>query len=174
MPVPSFVVCELFVWPPPPEPAQAPAALQGRKPRAKPAAQPKAKRRPRPARRVIPVQVRTILDDRLNAAIESGLIELCDEDMACESLDMTLAELALLMKILLAEEYEAPKRKPRKASASAPASDGRIQVYAERRTAGCELYHPKDATAHRAHDRGVQIVQRKNGSGVKVVGWAEG
>jgi hypothetical protein len=28
-----------------------------------------------------------------------------------------------------------------------------------------------DARADRAHDRGLKIAQRKNGSGVRVVGW---
>jgi hypothetical protein len=38
---------------------------------------------------------------------------------------------------------------------------------------GQSLTSAGDATAHRHSDRGLRIEQRKNGSGVRVVGWEE-
>ena len=106
MPVPtaSFVACDLFVWPPP-----APVAIAALLPKARRAKKPVAKKRKRklrPAFRIIPVQTRTILDDRMEAAIEDGRIALCDEEIPCESLDVTRQELQALFRILLGDEHD--------------------------------------------------------------------
>jgi hypothetical protein len=167
MPVTSFVFTPLveFVWPPKPVKVQAPA----------PKRKPKPKSKCRPARRVIPVQVRTIIIDRIEGELQakSGRIRFNAESMPCEFLEFTLEEYELLMRIIMAEEYEPAKRKSRKATASAPASAGRIQVYAERRTAGCALYHPKDVGAVRKDGVQLVVTERKNGTGRRVVGWAD-
>jgi hypothetical protein len=126
--------------------------------------------------RVLTSQVRTVLIDRIEAAIDCGRVGINPEDMASESLDFTLAELALLLRILLPEEYLDPSegRGPASPTRTAPGSAERIAEYAARAAAGRAITVAGDATAHGAHDRGLAISQRRNGSGVRVVGWGDG
>lgn len=165
MPVSFWVASETFVWPAPPKPRPKP-----KKPRA---ACPRAKS----GQRLSP-QCRTVLIDRLEAGVEAGRIRLIAEDMGePDGLDFTLAEYALLLRLLFPEEYLAPAPKRVRAPAptgTAPGSAARIAAYAERAGRGQALYAAGDATAHKAHDRGLKIAQRRNGSGVQVVGWDDG
>lgn len=119
----------------------------------------------------LPRGCRTVLIDRFEAAIQSGLIDLCDEDMECTSLDFTLQEVAMLLAILIPEEYAGPRRKAAKPSRSAPASRERIAEYAQRVVEKRQLFDPRDAGPV---FRGQQLVEREraNGSGRQVVGWA--
>ncbi len=160
MPVTSFVADPVF------DRALPPALAPGkrcRRPRAKP------KRAP------MPPQCRSVLIDRIEAATLDGRIELCDEEMPCESLDFTLEELAFLLRLLFPEEYRDPHagRALPPATATAPGSAERIAEYAWRVAQRRAVTVAGDARADRAHDRGLKIEQRKNGSGVKVVGWAD-
>ncbi len=170
--VTSFIPCAVGEWIgfASSKPAAPKKLTPGRKGKPKPNHKPKRKK----AKRFTP-QRRAVLIDRLEAAIESGLIDLNDEDMPCESLDFTLAELALLMRIFLPEEYidpsEANPRPP--ATRTAPGSAERIAEYAFRLAQKRALFTAGDATAHKAHDPGLRIEQRGNGTGVKVVGWAD-
>jgi hypothetical protein len=141
--------------------------LGGRAPRPR---RPKPKPRTTPPRLLTP-QVRTLLLDRTEQAIEAGRIAINPDDLECEQLDLTLAELGLLYAILFPEEYLAPPLPAAAPSGTAPGSAARIEEYARRAAAGQALYHPADATAHGAHDRGLRIAQRANGSGVRVEGW---
>jgi hypothetical protein len=101
MPVSPFTLIPRhdFTKQPHPQPVQTPAP-----PRKKPGppVKPRAKVKPRHQRRISPQQ-RTILIDNLEAAIETGRIELCDEELPCTFLDMTAAELRLLGRILFKE-----------------------------------------------------------------------
>jgi hypothetical protein len=151
----------------PAKPAQAPPRPKRNRAKPKPSAP-----KPRSGSKRLTPQIRTTLCDRLEAAIESGLIELCDEDMPCESLDFTLNEIALLMRILLPEEYVAPERTP-EATGTAPGTAERIAAYAGRVARGESLTAKGDATATGVHARGLKIVQRTNGSGPRIVGWAD-
>jgi hypothetical protein len=174
MPVTSFVAQREFVWSSQPPPAPPARACPKSKP--VPACRKKPRKRPgKPKPKRLPAQCSTVLIGRLEAAIASGLIDLCDEDMPCESLDFTLAELALLQRILFPEEYRDPfagRAKP-KASGTAPGSAERIAEYALRVAGRRVLHVAGDATAHKWSDRGLAIEQRRNGTGVKVVGWAD-
>lgn len=171
MPVTSFVITTVHDWTRPPAPS-APAPT----PRVAPKTiTPRCKKtRKRAPKRPISPQCRTVLIDRLEAAIADGRIELCAEEMPCESLDFTLAELAFLQRILFPEEYLDPfaGRKPPRPTATAPGSAERIAEYAFRVAERRVMHVAGDATAHGAHDRGLAITQRANGSGVKVVGWS--
>jgi len=109
MPVAPFtlIVRHDFTLPPQPKPTPQPVQAHApprKKPGPKPGppAKPRAKVKPRHQRRISPQQ-RTILIDNLEAAIETGHIELCDEELPCTFLDMTAAELRLLGRILFKE-----------------------------------------------------------------------
>jgi hypothetical protein len=155
----AFTPCVLFDWPvPAPVPAPAP---------------PRRKKKKRKRNAVVPASIRSVMVERLEHAVECELIALCDEDMPCDSLDFTLAEYALLLRILIPEEYEGPTRKPlKRASDTAPASADRIAAYAERRDQGRPLWHPGDPGAV-SGGRQLVEVERRNGSGRQVVGWSE-
>jgi len=182
MPVPFYepIVCHDYTAPPSPAVrSKCPAAPTPRRKaapsRKKPRPKKRAAKKPKkPAAKLSP-QCASIIDDRIEAAIEAGLIVVCDEDMPCEALDVTIAELALWQRILNPEAYADPSegRKPAKASGTAPGSADRIAEYAFRVAQRRTVTVKGDATAHGAHDRGLKVVQRANGSGVKVVGWAE-
>ncbi len=161
----TFVPDVEFVWPPRPRTAPparpAPAAARCRK-----------KKFPKPPAPAFTSQCRTVLIDRLEAAVEVGTIDLHDDFEPCDQLAITGGEYALLLRLLFPEEYAEPSdvRAPAP-TLTAPGSAGRIAEYAERVARGERTYSPGDATAHRAADRGLRIEQRRNGSGVKVVGW---
>jgi hypothetical protein len=168
MPVTSFTPIVMHDWT---GQSARPAPRPGKKGRP---ARRKPKRKPRrKARSAIPPQCRTVLIDRLEAAIESGLVRLCDEDMECDALDFTLAELALLQRILFPEEYAGPKRRAGKPTDTAPGSPDRIAVYAARREAGRPISAKGDVGAVHPDGRQLTVAERKNGSGRKVVGWAD-
>lgn len=166
MPATSFVQTTVydFTITPSAAPVRAPAP-RARKPRRKP------KRAPSRGGILTP-QVVSLLDDRLEEAIEAGTIELVDDDGPFQGFAFTLAELAELKRMLLREAYIEPKRKPL-ATRTAPGTAERIEAYQQRVSAGEVLYSDADATAHRAHDRGLRVTPRLNGSGLKVLGWAE-
>lgn len=111
--------------------------------------------------------------DRIEAAIERGLIQHCPDEMPCEFLDFTTAELAKLYEILLPEEFFEPKKARRATRDTAPASPERIAVYAERQAAGQSITAAGDVGAVRRDGKQLRIAERKNGSGVRVVGWEE-
>lgn len=161
MPVTSFVEHTVYDLTPAPAPAKrvrAPAPA-----RKKPAA---------PKGGLLTPQVVSVLSDRLDEAVEAGVIELVDDDGPFQGFAFTLAELAELLRILLREAYTAPTQRPL-ATRTAPGSDDRIAVYRARAGAGETLWCDHDATAHRAHDKGLRFKERLNGSGVKVLGWEE-
>lgn len=60
----------------------------------------RAKPKKKTRRRTLTRQEATTLDDRVNEAIESGVIDLHDDFEKCEFLDLTHGELELLMRIL--------------------------------------------------------------------------
>lgn len=152
MPASSFTPSPGFDWPPAP------------RRRARP------KKRKRKPPRVLTAQVRTVLIDRIEAAIAAGLVDLLADGGPTPELQITTGELALLLSILFPEDYPAPRRRA-VATTTAPGSEARIAAYAARVAANQSLFAPGDATAHRAHDRGLAITPRGNGVGVKVVGW---
>jgi hypothetical protein len=58
-------------------------------------------------RRQLTPQTRTLLMDRCEEAVAGGVIAVNPEEMECEFLDLTLAELALLFRLLFAEDAAA-------------------------------------------------------------------
>jgi hypothetical protein len=129
--------------------------------------------RPRHRRRTLRPSTLTVLIDRIEAALEGDQIDLLSDDAEADQIAITTGELALLLTILFPEEFPpGERRKPRKGTATAPGSEARIAEYAARRAAGLYLYAQGDARAD-GPGRGVVIVQRANGSGVKVVGWED-
>lgn len=166
MPATSFVqttVYDFTITPSAAPSVRAPAPA--RKPR-RPA---KPKRVPSKGGILTP-QVVSLLDDRLEEAIDAGTIELVDDDGPFQGFAFTLAELAELKRMLLREAYIEPRKRPL-ATRTAPGTADRIQAYRQRVAAGEALYSDADATAHRAHDRGLVVAPRLNGSGTKVLGW---
>lgn len=159
-PVPAswFVAEPEYAWSPPQPPRKRPA-----KPRTKPV---------RPANHEVGASTRQVMIDRLEAAIDAGRIELCPDDMPCESLDLTLNELALLLTIVLGEEYVAAERPP-PPTETAPGSADRIAEYARRLARGQCLFGDKDARADGASKRGLSVRSRKNGNGTLILGWSE-
>lgn len=149
-----------------------PAGPSGR-PRAHVA--PRKPRRKGDSARVLAPQVRSVLDDRISAAIDRGAIVISACDMPCDFLEFTLAELAELLRVLLPEEYVDPSegRAPPEPTRTAPGSAERIAEYAARVAARRAITAAGDARAEGAHERGLAIRQRANGSGVQVVGWSE-
>lgn len=196
MPAPSFVLTPSFDWSAPPDPAPLSAGRQSdrptpapkpRKPRVAPrdrlrvakllAAKPAARKR---ARGRLPQNTLTVLIDRLEAAIAAGRIDLLADDGETPAVEITTGELSLLLAILLPEEWPflRPASQP---TATAPGSKHRIQAYAARVAAGESLYHAYDACPVRGDADGrlvaagklaLAIVQRANGSGPRVLGWA--
>lgn len=157
MPAPSFAAphaADQFVWPPPPPP--------GRRRKRKPAAG-------RPADHAVGPSTRQVMVDRFERAVAAGRITLCPDDMPCDSLDMTLAEVALLLEILLPEEFVGGVRAPAP-TATAPGSGGRVEAYRRRVAAGESVFGAGDARAD-GPGRGVRITPRANGRGVRVLGW---
>lgn len=151
-------------------PVRTPApGRPAKKPAKKPARKVKAKRG---GSRTLSPQCRTVLIDRLERAVERGLIDLADDHEHCDELCVTAGEYALLLRLLFPEEYLRPERCD-SATDTAPGSADRIETYRQRAARGEQLYHAADATAHKAHDRGLKITQRANGTGAKVLGWAE-
>lgn len=114
-----------------------------------------------------------VLVARVESAVRRGLIDLAPDDEPVEELCITAGEYALLLRILSPEEYVRPERPPARATDTAPGSEERIEAYRRRVERGEALYAPGDATAHGAHERGLKIEQRGNGTGVRVVGWAD-
>lgn len=57
--------------------------------------------------RVLTSQVRTVLIDRIEAAIDCGRVGINPEDMPCEGLDFTRNEVEALMRILCPETPDA-------------------------------------------------------------------
>lgn len=186
MPAASFQLAPTFTWPaePAPVPAPPPKARPGRvtpRDRARVAKLLAGKpgRRKRTRGR-LPQATLTVLVDRLEAAIDAGRIDLLGDDGHTPAVEITTGELALLLSILLPEEWPlltvaaAP-------TATAPGSKHRIATYAARVEAGESLYHGYDACPVRGDADGrlvaagklaLAIVQRANGSGPRVLGWA--
>jgi hypothetical protein len=164
MPV-HFVESPSFSWPPSPA-VRAPA------PPVKPKPKPKPKKK-RKGRAVIPIQCRTVLIDRLEAAVEGGAIDLHDDYEHCDQLAITGGEYALLLRLLFPEDYAGPRKRPAKATLTPPASAERIAEYARRVSDGRPVTSRGDAGA--VHPSGKQIVlaERRNGTGLRVVGWGE-
>lgn len=144
------------------------SAPKRRAPKRKPA--PKAKRCR--ATRLSP-QCCAVLVERMERAVARGQIDLAPDAEPVEELCITAGEYALLLRILSPEEYVRPERPPARATDTAPGSEERIEAYRRRVERGEALYAPGDATAHGAHERGLRIEQRGNGTGVRVVGWAD-
>lgn len=144
------------------------SAPERRTPKAKPA--PKAKRCR--ATRLSP-QCCAVFVDRMERAVDCGIFDLAPDTEPVDSICLTMGEYALLMRLLSPEEYVRPERPVRKPTATAPGSEDRIEAYRQRAARGEQLYHDDDATAHRAHERGLRIEQRGNGTGVRVLGWAD-
>lgn len=144
------------------------APKRRRKPKRKPAPKPK---RCRVAR--LSPQCCAVLVDRMERAVERGQIDLAPDAEPVEELCLTVGEYALLLRLLSPEEYVRPERPVRRPTTTAPGSEDRIEAYRQRAARGEQLYHAADATAHRAHERGLRIEQRGNGTGVRVLGWAD-
>lgn len=103
MPSTYFVPCVTFEWPAPSAPALKPPTPTKGKPGPK---GPRKSKRKRAEGRLSP-QMRATIDDRLEAALCDGRIELLDEEMPCDGLDLTLNELEFLVRILRPDEPEA-------------------------------------------------------------------
>lgn len=184
MPASSFVLAPSFVWPPPPPPAEVRAPALRAKPRDR-ARVAKLLRGTKPRRKRsrgrLSQQVLTTMIDRLEVAVAAGRIDLHDDATEESSIAITTGELALLLQILFPEEWPALAPASRGVS-TAPGSAARIADYAARASTGEKLYHPLDACPVRGDVDGrlvaasrlaLLIVQRANGSGPKVEGWAE-
>ena len=122
-------------------------------------------------RQLIQSTVRSILIDRIEAAVRSGVIDLHDDPAPTAAIAITTGELARLLEILLPEEYAGPTGQG-PPTATAPGSAERIAVYAARRALGQAIANPRDRRADGA-GQGVRVVQRSNGSGPRVVGWED-
>lgn len=145
------------------------SAPKRRKRAKKPARKTKVKRCGRP----LSPQCRSVLIDRLELAVERGQIDMTDDHDPVDALCVTAGEYALLLRLLFPEDYVRPERPVASATDTAPGSADRIAEYQRRAARGEQLYHASDATAHKAHDRGLAIAQRANGTGAKVLGWAD-
>lgn len=170
MPVSSWTPCETFDWTAPPAPA-----VKRRRPRPK---KPRPKRKPKTRRKAaFTPQVRSLLIDRLETAVESGVIDLHDDAEHCDQLCITTGEYALLLRILFPEDYDEPRgAKKVRAPAptdTAPGSPDRIAAYADRAARGQGLYAKGDARPGMVDGLGLKVVSRRNGSGHQVVGWAD-
>jgi hypothetical protein len=110
MPETEFVATVVHDWTGQAEPAPEVRAPVPR--RKKPGPKPKPRKKPRTPRagRALPVQLRTLFIDRMEEALEVGVIDLNPEDMACEGLLLTHGELELLLKILFPNEPERAER----------------------------------------------------------------
>lgn len=162
---------------PPTRTRKAPAALRARLARVL-SGEARRRRPPKATLRATPL---TILLDRVEAAVQAGVIDVLDDGKPAAEIAVTSAELALLFQILFPEEWPslAPVSAPARA---APGSAGRIEEYAQRVARGEKLYHPADPCPVRgdgcdgrlvaAGKLALLVAQRANGSGVKVLGWA--
>jgi hypothetical protein len=110
---------------------------------------------------------------RVDAAEAEGLIDFAPDDEPVDAVCITMGEFALLMRVLMPEEYVRPERPVSEPTGTPPGTLARLDVYRQRAARGEQLYHANDATAHKAHDRGLRMEQRGNGTGVKVIGWAD-
>ena len=181
MPV-HFIPDVEFVWPPvrpaevrAPEPpgrpraARCPPKPKKKKLKAKRKAKKKAKRKARPK---ISAQCLTILDDRLEAAVTAGVIDLHDDWDDCDQLCITGGEYALLLRILCPEAYREPKKRPAKPTLTPPASAERIAEYAKRVEDGRPWVTTGDAGAvNPKTGQQITLAERKNGTGLRVTGW---
>lgn len=174
MPATSFTLVRRFEWPPRPAPAKpraVPSAdlvkVRAPAPR-RPKKKPKLTKAAAEARRAFRPAHLTLLADRIEAAIGSGLIDLAD-DWGLDGVAITAGELVQLLAILLPEAY-ADRPDPAGPLGSAPGSPDRVAGYAARRAAGAGLYHPADATFDA---RTARTKQRANGSGLQVLGWGD-
>lgn len=139
------------------------------------APRPTPRRKPAPDRRPSQRAAMVVLRDRLEAAIQAGLIDPVPDDGPTPRLEITTGELALLLHILMPDEYPADPPKPR-ATATAPGSAKRVEEYARRVAAGQALWNPLDPEAVRDDRRGLEGLLRggrsAQGADLSVTGWA--
>jgi hypothetical protein len=81
-------------------PAPAPKRVRKRKPPPRPSTAGKTFATSPPRGRKLTSQARTLLIDRMEAAVEDGRVDLHDDFEDCEFLDLTCGELELLVRIL--------------------------------------------------------------------------
>jgi hypothetical protein len=159
MPTPCLPFCENGDVP------RTPRRVRRARPRVAPPPPP-----PEPVR-VLHVNARTVLIDRLEEAVERNVIDLMADDGPADCVAVTTGELALLLLVLFPEEYDAPAGAAA-ATRTAPGSMSRVEEYARRVREGLALFARGDSRADGA-GRGLKIEQRKNGTGPKVVGWCD-
>lgn len=108
--------------------------------------------------------VRTGVIDRLHAMIDAGTIDLDNDDRAEGAVQITVGELLTLLKGMFPDDFKdgLPAPPP---TAAVPGSDAKIEVMAARVEAGQAIFAAGDADL-----AGAVIVERKNGSGKKVIG----
>ena len=140
-----------FIWPPlpvPPKPPEVRAPAPPKKPRARSRGQ------------TLPPDVREILDDRIFAAIDAGLIDPLDdgEDVA-DTVAPTWGELNRLRMILLREEFE-PLKPASRPTNCPPGSAGKVAEMERRTAAGEELFARHDADPLADDRLGVDVLGR--------------
>ncbi len=165
MPVISWTPTPTFDWTAPPDPVKR--ACPRPKKRAPKRKKPKARRTA-----AFTPQVRSLLIDRFEAAVESGEISLHDDPAHCDEVCITSGEYAKLMRILFREDYCEPPA-PAGPTATAPGSADRIAEYRSRVESGRGVYDPADARPGMVGGRGLKVTSRRNGSGHQVLGWAD-
>lgn len=148
----------------PPSWLQCPAPRRKRKKRRK-------RYKGKDAQITIGMRTRQVLMRRMAAAVGRGKASVIeDEGRDASSIAISDAEYALLLTILIPEEYYDPSGKP-KPTNTPPGSAERVAVYAERQSSGKPIFCPEDASSVQEHV-GVLVEQRGNGTGPRVLGWS--
>lgn len=120
--------------------------------------------------RVASRQVREAVLDRLHARVEAGDIDLDEDDNATGEVAITQGEFVTLLGWMFPEDY--PEVSPPAATVDAPPGcPAKLAVMADRLARGEELFHPGDAGLS-SGGRRAAVVERRNGTGRRVVGWA--
>jgi hypothetical protein len=113
--------------------------------------------------------VRTRVLDRLHAAVEAGVIDLDDTDDETGAVMITRGEFVTLLQVMHPEEHPGELALPVAVDAP-PGSPEKIQAMQARLARGEALYTPCDPGMSN-QGRAARIVERRNGSGRRVLGW---
>ncbi len=123
-------------------------------------------------RRIERQKKRALLLHRIEAAIQSGQVDIYNDWKPTEEIAITGGELVLLLRLLFPEDYFSPPLAS-EPTTTAPGSAARALIMADRISRGQSAFHPGDASPTTNNEYDIAVSFNNSMKGIQIEGWGK-